>query len=312
MRGLYAIVDVPDPHGHAVVDVTRAVLGGRGRGGAGASVVQLRAKAATTTERIEMLEAMVPLCAAASSGLVVNDDADAAAASPAAGLHVGQHDLGAHDLASLRAKLGRGKIIGVSTHDSAQLRQACQQRPDYIALGPIAPTSSKLDPDPVVGFAGLLEGCRMTTRPLVAIGGLDLDRGAKAIELGASAVAMIGALQHEDLGEVAARAVAIAEAFERSAAPLPFERVCQAVPIFSPDQLLEIARWSDDLSLLIGMGLPARFRPVHDGSTAHYRSCDLLDLLYVVDKRPGESWQAWSDRVDGEEPKGALVQLRKP
>jgi thiamine-phosphate pyrophosphorylase len=312
MRGLYAIVDVPDPHGHAVADLTRAVLGGRGRGGAGASVVQLRAKSATTAERIAMLETMAPLCAEASSVLIANDDVDAAAAGPARGLHVGQSDPGVGDLPALRARLGRNKMIGVSTHDATQLQQACQQRPDYVALGPIAPTSSKLDPEPVVGFAGLLEGCRMTTRPLVAIGGLDQERGAKAIELGASAVALIGALRTEDLAELAARAVALAEAFDRAAAPLPFDRVCEAVPILAPEQLLEIARWSDDLGLLVGMGLPARFRPTHTGTTALYRPCDLLDLLYVLDKRPAESWDAWSARVDREEPGGALVQLRKP
>jgi len=308
MRGLYAIVDMPDPHGHTAAALTRAVLGGRGRGGAGARVVQLRAKGASTEARVEMLRTMAPLCAEAGSLLVVNDDAEAAATGIAGGLHLGQGDEGADDLHRVRARLPAEVIIGISTHDRGQLQRACQQRPDYVAMGPIAPTASKENPEPVVGFPGLLEGCRLATRPVVAIGGLDQRTGAKAIELGASAVAMIGALRHESLAEVEARAAALAEAFERASAPLPFEAVCAAVPIVPPEQLLDIARWSDDLGLLVGLGLPARFRPVHDGTTAHYRPSDLLDLLFVLDKQPGESWDAWSQRVD--EPP-ALVQLRR-
>lgn len=308
MRGLYAIVDMPDPHGHAAADLTRAVLGGRGRGGVGARVVQLRAKSASTEQRVEMLRAMAPLCADAASLLVVNDDVEAARAGIAGGLHVGQDDPGADDLASLRAQIPAGVRVGISTHDREQLRRACQLGPDYVALGPIAPTRSKRNPEPVVGFPGLLEGCRLATRPLVAIGGLDQESGAKAIELGAAAVAMIGALRHERLQEVESRAVALADAFERASAPLPFEAVCDAVPVLNPEQLRDIARWSDDLGLLVGMGLPARFRPTDDGSTAHYRPSDLLDLLFVLDKRSNETWDEWSGRVD--EPP-ALVQLRR-
>lgn len=311
MRGLYAIVDVPEPHGHTAAAITAAVLGGRGRGGAGASVVQLRAKSATTEQRVAMLESMAPLCEAAGSLLVVNDDIDAAVEGPAGGLHVGQSDPGADDVTGLRARMRPGLVLGLSTHDRAQLQRACQQSPDYVALGPIAPTVSKENPDPVVGFPGLLEGCRLATRPVVAIGGLDQASGAKAIELGASSVAIIGALRHKRLAEIEARAVALAEAFEVASAPLPFQQVCAAIPVFAPEQLLEIARWSDDLALLIGMGLPARFRPKHDGTTAQYRPCDLLDLLYVLDKRADESWEAWSSRTDSDDT-GALVRLRKP
>ncbi|MGH1348060.1 MAG: thiamine phosphate synthase [Nannocystales bacterium] len=310
MRGLYAIVDIPEPNGHSAAALTQAVLGGRGQGGAGASVVQLRAKSATTQQRISMLTSMAPLCEAAGSLLVINDDIDAAIAGPAGGLHVGQGDPGSEDLQQLRGRLRPGLVLGLSTHDRGQLQVACQQKPDYVALGPIAPTVSKENADPVVGFPGLLEGCRLATRPVVAIGGLDQASGAKAIELGANSVAVIGALRHERLAEVQARAVALAETFERACAPLPFDEVCEAVPVFAPEQLLEIARWADDLALLIGMGLPSRFRPTHDGTTAHYRPCDLLDLLYVLDKRADESWDTWSERTDRDDV-GALVQLRK-
>ncbi|MEM6294568.1 MAG: thiamine phosphate synthase [Myxococcota bacterium] len=313
MQGLYAIVNVPEPHGHGVAELTRAVLAGRGRGGPGASVVQLRAKHASTPERITMLDAMAPICAAAGAQLYVNDDLEAALASSAGGLHVGQGDPGADDLPGLRARAtsaGKPNLrLGLSTHDSGQLVAGCRQRPDYVALGPIAPTTSKVNPDPVVGFPGLLEGCRLANRPLVAIGGLDRDRGVEAIGLGAAAVAMIGALQHEDLREIEARAADLAEAFTRAAAPLPFDRVCAEIPILPPEQLLELAKWSDDLSVHIGLGLPARFGPRFEQGAALYRPCDLLDLLYVLDKRADESWDAWKER-GGDVPAG-LVQLRR-
>lgn len=312
MQGLYAIVDVPDPHGHAVAQLTAAVLGDRARGGPGASIVQLRAKHASTDERVAWLDEMAPLCAAASSTLVVNDDLDAARAHEGVhGVHLGQGDAGADDVAAIRNTVGRAVIVGLSTHDAGQLQRACQQQPDYVALGPIAPTRSKANPDPVVGFAGLLEGCRLSTRPLVAIGGLDQPRGEQAIGLGASAVAVIGALQHASLDEVRARACTLAEAFARAAAPLDFDEVCAALPIFSAEHLRDLATWSDDLSVHIGLGLPARFRPTIEDGQVRYRRSDLLDLLFVLDKRPAESWDAWSARVDRGEVDSGLIQLRR-
>lgn len=310
MRGLYAIVNVPDPHGHGVVALTSAVLGERARGGPGASVVQLRAKHASTDQRVAWLDQMAPLCEAASSLLIVNDDLDAARTHAGVhGVHVGQGDAGADDVAAMRTTVDRTLLIGLSTHDAGQLQRACQQQPDYVALGPIAPTRSKSNPDPVVGFAGLLEGCRLSTRPLVAIGGLDRVRGEQAIGLGASAVAVIGALQDPDLDTIRAQACTLAESFERAAAPLPFEEVCAALPIFSAEHLRDLASWSDDLSVHIGLGLPARFCPTLDGDEVRYRRSDLLDLLFVLDKRPAESWDEWSTRVDRGEIGGSLIQL---
>ena len=316
VQGLYAIVDVPDPHGFSVEALTRAVLGDRLEGGRdGASVVQLRAKQATTQERVQWLAQLVPLCRAAGAMAIVDDDIEAALAGDADGVHLGQDDDGADDVAAVRARAAeRGRDpfrIGLSTHDLGQLRTAGRQAPDYLALGPVAPTRSKANPDPVVGFSGLLDGCRVASRPLVAIGGLDLERGCRAIEAGAAAVAVIGALQADALEEVRAQAIAMAQAFRAAAAPLPLDEVCRRIPVLEPELLAELARWGDALGVHIGLGLPARFSPrIQDGRPL-YRPCDVIDLVQALGKRPDESWDAWRDR-SREDEGGPIVQLRRP
>lgn len=328
MQGLYAIVDVPDPYGFSVEAATRAVLGNRPEGGRdGASVVQLRAKHAGTEERVRWLAELVPTCRAAGALCIVDDDVEAALAGDADGVHLGQHDEGADDVPGVRARAaarGRGSamgassdasgrpfLIGLSTHDLGQLRAAGRQGPDYLALGPVAPTRSKANPDPVVGFGGLLDGCRVASRPLVAIGGLDLERGCRAIEAGAAAVAVIGALQAESLEDVRARAIAMARAFAAAAAPLPLDEVCRRIPVLAPEVLAELARWGDALGVHIGLGLPARFGPYVEGGRPLYRPSDVLDLVEALGKRPDESWDAWRERTREDEG-GPLVQLRRP
>lgn len=320
VQGLYAIIDVPDPYGLPVEAVTRAVLGDRLAGGHdGASVVQLRAKRASTAERVGWLAELVPLCRAAGAISIVDDDVEAALVADADGVHLGQHDEGADDIAAVRARAAARRHgdpsrshfrIGLSTHDLGQLRAAGRQSPDYLALGPVAPTRSKANPDPVVGYSGLLDGCRVASRPLVAIGGLDRELGCRAIEAGAAAVAVIGALQAEVLDVVRERAIAMARAFRAAAAPLPFDEVCRRIPVLDPELLAELARWGDALGLHIGLGLPARFGPrIADGGPS-YRPCDVIDLVEALGKRPDESWETWRER-SREDEGGPLVQLRR-
>jgi thiamine-phosphate pyrophosphorylase len=300
MEGLYAIVDVPHPFGLDPEAMTRAVLAERLRGGRdGAAVVQLRAKAASTDERIELLERMAPICAAADVPLVVDDDVDAALAV-GCGVHLGQHDPGAGDLAGLRlrARERRGEqlLVGLSTHDLPQLRAAEMQAPAYVAYGPVLPTRSKAKPDAVVGLAGLLDACRTAARPLVAIGGLDAVSGVRAVELGASAVAVIGALVAPTADETAARARDLARAWIDAAAALDLDAVAQRIPVVPRQLIDDLTLWSDDLGLCMDLGLPARFRPRMIGGRAQWRPCDVIDLLHALDKRDDESWDEWRAR----------------
>ncbi len=310
MQGLYAIVDVPNPHGLTVEAMGRAVLGDRLDGGCdGASVVQLRAKRASTRERVQWLGRLVPLCREAGALCFVDDDVEAALDGDADGVHLGQSDPGADDVAGVRARRA-GLRVGLSTHDLGQLRMAGRQAPDYLALGPIAPTRSKANPEPVVGMGGLLDGCRVASRPLVAIGGLDLERGCRAVEAGAAAVAVIGALQRPTVAEARAHAVALARALRAAAAPLELDEVCRRIPVLAPELLAELARWGDALGLHIGLGLPARFSPRVEEGRPLYRPCDVLDLVQALGKRADETWEAWQARSRDDEG-GPLVQLRR-
>jgi|SRR5450631_2871547 thiamine-phosphate pyrophosphorylase len=107
------------------------------------------------------------------------------------GIHVGQEDLSP---AQTRATLGPEALIGVSTHSEDQLRRATNSPADYVAIGPVFATASKLDPDPVVGVEGVRAARGMTTKPLVAIGGISRSNCAAVIEAGADSVAVISDL----------------------------------------------------------------------------------------------------------------------
>jgi thiamine-phosphate diphosphorylase len=319
IEGLYAVVDMPHAHGLSAAAVTRAVLGDRLQGGRdGAAAVQLRAKQATTEARVEMLAQMAPLCGEAGVPLIVNDDLEAVRRGPAevVGIHLGQDDPGALDVAGVRGQaraFGRPNLmVGLSTHDARQFRQADRQRPDYLALGPIAATRTKQNPGPIVGFDRLLEACRMANRPVVAIGGLEAAGGARAITLGASAVAVVGALTAPSPAEIARRASDLARRFRQAAAQLSLDEVAREIPVLSREQLRELATWSTDLGVLIELGLPARFRPRIVGEIA-YRPCDVLDVMFALGKRAHESWEQWSARMTvddlGDSP-AVLVRLR--
>lgn len=135
----------------------------------------------------------------AGGTFIVNDRADVALLSGASGVHLGQDDLPA-ELA--RRVLTAGQHVGLSTHNRAQFDQAQASSADYIAFGPIFPTTTKERPDPVVGLERLREMRRLTRKPLVAIGGITLDNAASVIEAGADSVAVIHGLllAAEDIG----------------------------------------------------------------------------------------------------------------
>jgi thiamine-phosphate pyrophosphorylase len=123
--------------------------------------------------------------------LVMNDRIDLCLAADFEGVHLGQDDLSA---LAARKILGEKKIIGCSTHNLAQLREADSGPADYIAFGPIFATSSKLRPDRVVGLHGLREARRSTSKPLVAIGGITPQNCRDVMDAGADSVAVISAL----------------------------------------------------------------------------------------------------------------------
>lgn len=107
------------------------------------------------------------------------------------GVHVGQDDVAP---AEARLLVGRRAIVGLSTHNDAQVIVADAQPVDYIAIGPVFATSSKSDTSPVIGLEGVMRARELTSKPLVAIGGITLETAPSVYDAGADSVAVISAI----------------------------------------------------------------------------------------------------------------------
>jgi len=163
----------------------------------GARLIQLRIKERTFDEvRGEVRDALA-VCARHGAQLVVNDHWEAALAEGADFIHLGQTDLDGADLKAIRAKAVR---LGVSTHDHAELERALAVAPDYVALGPIYPTTLKVMPWAPQGLERIGEWKRLIgRRPLVAIGGITLERAALCLAAGADCVSVVSdVVKHSD------------------------------------------------------------------------------------------------------------------
>jgi len=182
---------------------------------AGVRLLQYRNKTASARELLESAQSISAALRYRDVTFVVNDRADVAYISGAAGVHVGQEDLGVEEA---RAVLGPGKLIGVSTHNREQFQLAISTSADYIAVGPIFSTSSKAKPDPVVGTNFIREVRPLTEKPIVAIGGITLERAVEVIKAGADSVAVISdILRAPDPGERARQFVNLLEAANHEA-----------------------------------------------------------------------------------------------
>ncbi len=126
--------------------------------------------------------------------LIMNDRADLCLIAEFDGVHVGQDDLLPD---SVRAIVGAGRWLGVSTHNPEQIQEADQTSADYLAIGPVFSTSSKDKLDPIVGLEGVRRARRLTRKPLVAIGGITRANAASVMEAGADSVAVISDLLRE-------------------------------------------------------------------------------------------------------------------
>ena len=154
----------------------------------GVRLLQYRDKSASARDLLETSRKLVLSLSSYRTSLIVNDRPDVAALAGAAGVHVGQQDL---DPEQARAVVGEEMWVGVSTHTLEQFRRATATSADYIAVGPIFATTSKAKPDPVVGLELIRQARPLTDKPIVAIGGITLDRAASVIAAGADSVAVI-------------------------------------------------------------------------------------------------------------------------
>ncbi len=158
----------------------------------GARLVQIRDKTASSIDLYNSVSAIVTLAADYGTSIIVNDRADIALAAGAAGVHLGQDDLSPE---YVREILGPEAVIGYSTHSVTQAINAPLSSLSYIAIGPVFPTVTKEDADPVVGLEGVSAvRSKIGDLPLVAIGGIDLANFRHVLAAGADSVAVIGSI----------------------------------------------------------------------------------------------------------------------
>lgn len=191
---LYFIMGTPNAGGgKEAIAVLEAALAG------GISCFQLREKgsgALTGSALQKFAKQCRALCRAYGVPFIVNDDAELAIAVDADGVHIGQDDGAAEEV---RRRIGSGKWLGVSAHSAEEARCAFAAGADYIGTGPVYPTATKKDAEPVKGTA-LIEDIRsaLPSFPIVGIGGVTAENCSAVIAAGADGVAVISAIASAD------------------------------------------------------------------------------------------------------------------
>ena len=192
----------PTPRIYAIADATtlgseRLVEGVRTMAATGIEWIQLRMKDLADDEMVARSEACCRAVEGTEARLWIDDRPDLAALLPFRGVHLGQSDL---PPTAARKVVGAGVALGLSTHDSDQTVRA-QEDPDVdvVACGPVFPTRSKAGAHDAIGLEGVTRARRETVKPLVAIGGIDVDSVAAVLAAGADSVAMIGAICRGDI-----------------------------------------------------------------------------------------------------------------
>jgi thiamine-phosphate pyrophosphorylase len=182
---LYAILDATP---NRTTDSLVALAGTLAK--SGVQLIQLRAKHLSVQHFQEIASALLA-GAPASIKIIINDRPDIASIASAAGVHVGQEDL---PVAEARKICPAPQWVGISTHNLEQLRAANDTSADYIAVGPIYPTSTKENTDPVVGLNLIRAARKLTRKPLVAIGGITISSAPEVFRAGADSVAIVSDL----------------------------------------------------------------------------------------------------------------------
>ena len=195
--GLYVIIDDSLVSPRDIRKVLEQTLVG------GAEVVQFRAKRLSKRQYYETSLALLPIARRHNAPFFVNDHLDIALAISADGIHLGQNDL---PCSAARKLLPEKMLLGVSTHSEQQAAKALNDGADYIAIGAIFQTTTKENPETIVGTATVTAVKRLIgSVPLVAIGGINADNVAEVIRSGADSVAVASAVVRADDPRLAAQ-----------------------------------------------------------------------------------------------------------
>jgi thiamine-phosphate pyrophosphorylase len=209
---LHVLTDRQWSRGRDMLAVASEALDG------GATVIQLRDKAASTRVLVEEGLALRELTRQRGALLIVNDRLDVALAVEADGAHVGQDDM---PVELARRLLGPGRILGVSASSRVEAERAIAAGADYLGVGPIYPTRGKADAGPATGVGLLREIAAFADLPLVAIGGITAANAADVIQAGACGVAVITAVVNAEHIATAAHELCQAVMTARRERPSP-------------------------------------------------------------------------------------------
>ena len=187
---IYLVTDDGCLQGRALIDCVRKALDG------GVTLVQYRAKTASSAEMYAEALQLKALCDSFNVPLIINDRLDIAMAVGAAGVHLGQDDL---PCAAARKILGEDYLIGVSAHNPAEAKAALQSGADYLGCGAVFGTATKADVKKL-GTDGLAAICKAKGLPVVGIGGVTADNYREVRAAGADGAAIVsGILAQPDI-----------------------------------------------------------------------------------------------------------------
>lgn len=204
IKGLYPILDTPIVPIPKLKETASEIIKG------GCQLLQLRAEGLSTRELLTLSLSLRDITQKEGVAFIINNRVDIAIISNADGVHIGQRDLPCKEVRKL---LGREKIIGVSTHNRKEAREAEANGADYIAFGPIFSTATKKDADRPKGLERLKEIKASATIPVVAIGGINEKNIREVMGTGIDAAAMISdILTADDISGKMERLVTIIEA----------------------------------------------------------------------------------------------------
>lgn len=182
---LYIITDQRISHGKSHLEVAEAALAG------GATVIQFRDKEMEDSEAIEVCRKIYELTKKKGIPFIVNDRVEVARIVQADGVHLGQED---QSLDFARKILNQNQIIGISVETAEQAIEAEKEGADYLGVGPIYPTATKLDAGRALGVTRLKEIKEAVNIPVIAIGGIDEDNLEEVLRAGADGIAVISAV----------------------------------------------------------------------------------------------------------------------
>lgn len=203
---IYLVTDDGCLQGRALIDCVREALEG------GVTLVQYRAKTASSAEMYAEALQLKALCDSFNVPLIINDRLDIAMAVGAAGVHLGQDDL---PCAAARKLLGEDYIIGVSAHNPAEAKTALQSGADYLGCGAVFGTATKADVKKL-GTEGLTAICREKGLPVVGIGGVTADNYREVRAAGADGAAIVsGILAQPDIRAMVRAIAKISQEFAK-------------------------------------------------------------------------------------------------